>query len=56
MDFALSEEQNIFRDQIRNFAETEIAPLVEQAEATGVTPLQLFPQMGKLGYLGVTYL
>ena len=55
MDFALSEEQIIFRDQIRNFAETEIGPLVEKAEETGVTPLELFPKMGKLGYLGVTY-
>ncbi|MDD5476428.1 MAG: acyl-CoA dehydrogenase family protein [Syntrophales bacterium] len=55
MDFALSEEHIIFRDQIRNFAETEIGPLVEEAEETGVTPLQLFPKMGKLGYLGVTY-
>src|SRR3972149_2089446 len=55
MDFALPEEQHIFRDQIRNFAQTEIAPLVEEAEATGITPLQLFPMMGKLGYLGITY-
>ncbi len=55
MDFSLTEEQIIFRDQIRNFAQTEIAPLVEEAEETGVTPLQLFPMMGKLGYLGITY-
>lgn len=55
MDFSLTEEQIIFRDQIRNFAQTEIAPLVEEAEATGVTPLHLFPMMGKLGYLGITY-
>ncbi|MBA3035577.1 MAG: acyl-CoA dehydrogenase [Desulfobacterium sp.] len=55
MDFELSEEQIMFRDQIRNFAETEIAPLVDEAEEKEVTPLQLFPMMGKLGYLGITY-
>jgi alkylation response protein AidB-like acyl-CoA dehydrogenase len=55
MDFELSEEQRIFRDQIRNFAETEIAPLAEEAEETEVTPVEIFKKMGKLGYLGVTY-
>ena len=55
MDFGLSEEQKIFKDQIRNFAETEIAPLVDEAEETETTPLDIFPKMGKLGYLGITY-
>ncbi len=55
MDFELSEEQKMFRDQIRNFAETEIAPLVDEAEERETTPLELFPKMGKLGYLGITY-
>lgn len=55
MDFELSEEQKIFRDMIRGFAETEIAPLVDEAEETETTPLELFPKMGKLGYLGITY-
>src|SRR4030042_2021528 len=55
MDFSLSEEQRIFTDMIRNFAETEIAPLVDEAEETETTPLQLFPKMGELGYLGITY-
>ena len=55
MDFELTEEQKIFRDQIREFAETEIAPLVEEAEETETTPLEIFPKMGKLGYLGITY-
>jgi len=55
MDFELAEEQKIFREQIRNFAETEIAPLVEEAEETETTPLEIFPKMGKLGYLGITY-
>ncbi len=55
MDFELTEEQRLFRDQIKNFAEKEIGPLVEEAEETEHTPVELFPKMGKLGYLGVTY-
>ncbi|MCK4331747.1 MAG: acyl-CoA dehydrogenase family protein, partial [Dehalococcoidia bacterium] len=32
MDFELSEEQKMFREAIHQFAEKEIAPLVEEAE------------------------
>jgi alkylation response protein AidB-like acyl-CoA dehydrogenase len=55
MDFELSEEHKMFQEAICNFAEKEIAPLVEEAEKTATFPLQLFPQMGKLGYLCVRY-
>lgn len=55
MDLFLSEEHQIFRDQIRKFCEMEIAPLVEEAEETEIFPKQLFPMMGKLGYLAVRY-
>jgi len=55
MDFELSEEHKMFQEAIRNFAEKEIAPLVEEAEKTATFPLQLFPQMGKLGYICVRY-
>ena len=55
MDFFLREDQRIFKDTFRRFAEAEIAPLVEEAEETETFPLQLFPQMGKLGYLCPRY-
>ena len=55
MDLFLSEEHQIFRDQIRRFCEAEIAPLVEEAEETETFPKGLFPMMGKLGYLAVRY-
>jgi len=55
MDLFLSEEHQIFRDQIRRFCEAEIAPLVEEAEETETFPKRLFPKMGKLGYLAVRY-
>jgi alkylation response protein AidB-like acyl-CoA dehydrogenase len=34
MDFEISEENRMFREAIREFAEREIAPLVDEAEAT----------------------
>lgn len=55
MDFRLSEEQEFFREAIRAFAEKEIAPLVEHAEEQEKFPVELFPKLGKLGYLGIRY-
>ncbi len=55
MDFDLSEEQRIFQKAIRDFAEKEIAPLVEKAEEEECFPLELFLRMGRLGYLGIRY-
>ena len=55
MDFDLSEEQRIFQKAIRAFAEKEIGPLVLQAEEEERFPVELFPRMGRLGYLGIRY-
>lgn len=53
MDPYLKEEHHIFRKQIRRFCEQEIAPRVEEAERNQKFPKELFPLMGKLGYLCV---
>lgn len=55
MDFDLSEEHKIFQKSIRDFAEKEIAPLVEEAEEKEEFPVELFPKMGGLGYLCIRY-
>lgn len=55
MDFLLREDQRLFQETFRKFAEKEIAPLVEEAEETETFPLQLFPKMGKVGYLCPRY-
>jgi len=55
MDFDLSEEQQMLKTAIHDFAEKEVAPLVEEAEKTCIFPLKLFPQMGDLGYLCLSY-
>lgn len=55
MDFELTEAQKMFRDAVRDFAQREIAPLVEEAERTASFPVHLFPKMGELGYLCAGY-
>ncbi|MEW5913949.1 MAG: acyl-CoA dehydrogenase family protein [Thermodesulfobacteriota bacterium] len=51
----LTEEQRIFLDMMTDFADNEVAPLAEEAEATGNTPRQLFERMGEMGFLGPRY-
>jgi len=55
MDFELSEENRIFREAIRDFAQKEIAPLVDEAEEKNEFPRQLFPMMGAQGFLCPRY-
>lgn len=47
----LSEEHRMLRTAIRDFAEKEIAPLVNDAEEREEFPVQLFSRLGELGYL-----
>ncbi|MEO7803468.1 MAG: acyl-CoA dehydrogenase family protein [Actinomycetota bacterium] len=55
MDFDLPEEVVAFQASVRSFAEREIAPVVEQAESEQRTPVGLFPEAGKHGFLGLRY-
>jgi alkylation response protein AidB-like acyl-CoA dehydrogenase len=53
MDFDLGREEEDFGKRVRDFAEREIAPLVEEAEEKEAFPVHLFPRMGKEGLLCV---
>ncbi len=55
MDFEISEENRMFREAIRDFAEKEIVPLVDEAEATHTFPKQLFKKMGDQSFLCPRY-
>ena len=55
MDFELTEENRIFQEAIRDFAQKEIAPLVDEAEEKNVFPQQLFKKMGEQGFLCPRY-
>ncbi len=53
MDFRLSEEQIAMRDLARDFAEKEIAPIVEEDEKHHRFRPEIVKKMGELGFFGV---
>ncbi len=55
MDFELTDEHKMFREAIRNFGQKEVAPVMEEAEETGVFPRQLFKKAGEQGFLCPRY-
>ena len=55
MDFTFTPEQEALRQTVRRFAETELAPLVREAEEAECFPKQLFRRFGELGLVGVRY-
>ena len=52
MDFDFSEEQILMRDTARKFAETQIAPTVEEDEEAHRFRPERVKQMGELGFFG----
>ncbi len=54
MDFALSEEQRMFRDMFRNFAAKEIAPRAEEIDHAETLPKEMLRKAVDQGFLGAT--
>lgn len=55
MDFSFTVEQEDLRRTVRRFAESELAPLVRDAEETETFPRHLFKRFAELGLNGVRY-
>jgi alkylation response protein AidB-like acyl-CoA dehydrogenase len=55
MEFGLTEEQVMFRDTARKFAETEIRPLIPEMEEKKRTPRELIKKMRDLSFYGIQY-
>ncbi len=53
MEFQLSEDQQMLRDMVRQFAEKEARPTVAQRDEEATWPDELVKKMGELGLLGV---
>src|SRR5689334_2285752 len=49
----LSEDEQMFRDAVRDFAEREVAPKVASMEAKQEFDRSLIPQFAELGLLGI---
>ena len=55
MDFRLSEEQDLLRRSVREFAETEIRPHVREWDQDQHFPSELMPKLASLGLLGIQF-
>lgn len=55
MDFALSEEQQLLRASVREFAEAEIRPHVMEWDRSEHFPIELLPSLGRLGLMGMQF-
>ncbi len=53
LNFDLTEEQQILRDSIRDFAEKEIGPVAEQLDAKEEFSLELVGKMAEMGLFGM---
>ncbi|MDA8370716.1 MAG: acyl-CoA dehydrogenase family protein [Nocardiopsaceae bacterium] len=54
MDFELNDEQRLFRDTLRDFADNEIRPVAQEWEATDRYPTEIVETMKDMGLFGLT--
>lgn len=55
MDFALTDEQVLLRNSVREFAEAEIRPRVREWDEAQHFPLELVPKLAELGLMGIQF-
>jgi butyryl-CoA dehydrogenase len=54
MDLKLTEEQEMVRKMVRDFAQKEVAPIAAEIDEKGIVPMENIRKMGQLGLLGLT--
>lgn len=55
MDFNLTEEQKMTRNMVRDFSETVIKPRAIEIDKSAKFPKDIFKEMGKLGFMGISF-
>jgi alkylation response protein AidB-like acyl-CoA dehydrogenase len=55
LDFSLSEEQQLLKNTVREFAESEIAPHSREWDEKQDFPREVFGKLGELGLMGVVW-
>jgi alkylation response protein AidB-like acyl-CoA dehydrogenase len=55
LDFALSEEQQLLKKMVREFAEAEIGPHAREWDEKQEFPREVFTKLGELGLMGVVW-
>ncbi len=53
-DFGLGEDIDLLRETVRSFAADKISPRAADIDASNEFPLDLWPEVGELGLLGIT--
>ncbi len=53
MDFKLTDDQQLIRDTVRDFAQQQIVPVAAEIDRSGVFPADIFKQMAELGLMGL---
>ncbi len=55
MNFELTDDQKVIRSSIRDFAESEIAPVAEELDRNKQFPYEIIAKLGELGFMGMIY-
>jgi butyryl-CoA dehydrogenase len=55
MDFDLTKEQQMIRNMMRQFAETEVKPIAERIDAEAVYPYETIAKLAELGVMGMPF-
>ena len=55
MDFELTDEQELIREAVREFAEAEVAPIAAEIDRDHRFPWELLPKMADLNLLGMPF-
>ncbi len=53
MNFALSDEQDLIRRTVREFAETKVAPVAEELDRDARFPYEIVAELAELGLMGL---
>ena len=52
MDFSLSTEQTLIKDNARRFLAERVSPLIDESEARGEFAWEILPELKDFGYIG----
>ena len=53
MDLDLTQEQQLVRDTVREFAREQVAPVAEELDRESRFPYELVAELGELGVMGL---
>ncbi len=54
LDFGLGETVDLLRESVRDFAQSEIAPIAAEVDRSNEFPMELWKKLGNMGLLGIT--